>query len=93
MISIELRYKGTAVPIKFFKNPNRFIPGNPSLKKLSTLLRLGFFWKISRLVYAWLKIILATIHYVDVSPMGGMLEDFWANTLVSTGDIGGIRHL
>ena len=48
MISIELRYKGTAVPIKFFKYPNRFIPGNPSLKKFSTLLRLGFFWKISR---------------------------------------------
>ena len=43
MISIELRYKGTAVPIKFFKNPNRFIPGNLSLKKLSTLLGLGFF--------------------------------------------------
>ena len=48
MISIELRYKGTAVPIKFFKNPNRLIPSNPSLKKFSTLLRLGFFWKISR---------------------------------------------
>ena len=25
--------------------------------------------------------------------MGGMLEDFWGNTVVSTGHRGGIRHL
>ena len=43
MISIELRYKGTAVPIKFFKNPNRFIPGNPSLKKIVHFTSTGIF--------------------------------------------------
>ena len=54
MISIELRYKGTAVPIKFFKNPNRFIPGNPLLKNSPLYLDWDFFGKSAVLVYAWL---------------------------------------